>query len=57
MVLPHTAREIWKQLKQAGNLATTQNYPYVTNEGEAEINMRVYKVDSLNTSIGKLSFK
>lgn len=52
MVLPHTAREIWKQLKQAGNLATTQNYPYVTNEGEAEINMRVYKVDSLNKSIG-----
>lgn len=52
MVLPHTAQEIWKQLKQAGNLATTQNYSYVTNEGEAEINMRVYKVDSLNTSIG-----
>ena len=37
---------MWKQLKRrGGNLATIQDYPYVTNGGEIETNMRVCKVD------------
>ncbi len=43
--------------ERGGNLATIQNYPYVTNGGEIETNMRVYKVDSLLTAVAFSSYK
>lgn len=45
---------MWKQLKRrgvGGNLATIQNDPDVSNGGEIETNMCVYKVGSRQTSI------
>ena len=44
-------------IKGRGDLATTQNYPYVTNVGGIKKDMHVYKVDSLLTTIAFSSHK
>lgn len=51
------AEKCGSNYREGGNLANIQNCPYVTNGGEIETNIRVYKVDSLLTSIAFSSNK
>ncbi len=51
------AEKCGSNYREGGNLANIQDYPYVTNGGEIETNIRVHKVDSLLTSIAFPSHK